>query len=81
MQINDAAPATGRDRRTRQFSDQVVRRWDDIQERVPAPVLRALVVLPWLLRRAPVPFWVPVGLMVLRRLSRRRNARRRKAAR
>ena len=76
MHADDMAPQdTGRERRIRQAADQVIRRWDDIQDRVPPPLLRLIVVLPWLLRRAPVPFWVPVGLMVLRRLARRRRRR------
>lgn len=62
--------------RIRQAADAFLRRWDDIEQKVPAPALRILVAVPWLLRRAPVPFWVPVLLMVLRRLNRRRRSRR-----
>jgi hypothetical protein len=63
------------DRRAlRRAADDVMRRFDALQERVPAPVLRFLVTLPWLLRRMPVPFWVPLVLMLLRRLRKRRQA-------
>ena len=72
---------TGRQARVRRAADQFLRRWDTMQEKVPPPVLRLIVVLPWLLRRMPVPFWVPVVLMVLRRLARRRAARKRVAPR
>jgi hypothetical protein len=64
------------DGRLRRATDQALRHWDRMRENVPAPVLRMLVMLPWLLRRMPVPFWVPVALMVVRRLARRRRYRR-----
>jgi hypothetical protein len=54
----------------------VARYWDGLQDRIPAPVLRMLVTLPWLLRRMPVPFWVPLVLMLLRRIARHRAKRR-----
>lgn len=70
-----ATPVTTKDRRgLRRASRQVLRRWDELQDRVPPPVLRLLVTLPWLLRRMPVPFWVPLVLMLLRRLRKRRRA-------
>jgi hypothetical protein len=59
----------------RRASGEVMRHWDSLQDRVPAPLLRILVTLPWLLRRMPVPFWVPLVLMLLRRLHRRRQRR------
>jgi hypothetical protein len=70
---------TSRRRDFRRAANEVVRYWDAAQERVPAPVLRILVTLPWLLRRMPVPFWVPLLLMLLRRVRRRRAARRARA--
>jgi hypothetical protein len=66
---------TDRRVRLRQAADQTLRHWDRLRERVPAPVLRLLVTLPWLMRRMPVPFWVPVALMLLRRIARRRRNR------
>jgi hypothetical protein len=30
-------------------------------------------MLPWIVRRAPVPFWVPLALMLVRRLRRRKR--------
>lgn len=65
----------GRGRDFRHAANEVLRYWDAAQERVPAPVLRLLVTLPWLLRRMPVPFWVPLALMLVRRLRRRRARR------
>ncbi|HEX4724617.1 MAG TPA: hypothetical protein VH333_19015 [Pseudonocardiaceae bacterium] len=72
--MDTRSEADGRTR-LRHATDQALRHWDRMQERVPAPVLRVLVMLPWLLRRMPVPFWVPVALMLLRRLARRRRHR------
>jgi hypothetical protein len=70
------APVDGRRGRDfRRAANEVARYWDAAQERVPAPILRLLVTLPWLLRRMPVPFWVPLVLMLLRRLRRRRAKR------
>ena len=71
----DKQSAADRRVRLRQATDQALRHWDRMQEKVPAPVLRVLVMLPWLVRRMPVPFWVPVALIVLRRLSRSRRHR------
>ena len=62
--------------RVRRATDEALRHWDRLQEKVPAPVLRILVTLPWLMRRMPVPIWVPVTLMLLRRIARRRRQRR-----
>jgi hypothetical protein len=59
----------------RHAAAEATRYWDALQEKVPAPVLRMLVMLPWLARRMPVPFWVPLTLMLLRRISRRRARR------
>jgi hypothetical protein len=70
---------TSRGRDFRRAANEVVRYFDAAQERVPAPVLRVLVMLPWLLRRMPVPFWVPLLLMLVRRVRRRRAARRARA--
>ncbi|HEX3780224.1 MAG TPA: hypothetical protein VHX38_11195 [Pseudonocardiaceae bacterium] len=64
-----------RRRALRGAAREVVRHWESLRERVPAPVLRVLVTLPWLLRRMPVPFWVPLLLMLLRRIARRRARR------
>jgi hypothetical protein len=70
------ARETSRGRRLREASAEVGRHWDRLQERVPAPVLRLLVTLPWLMRRMPVPFWVPLALMLVRRIRRRRAKQR-----
>ncbi|HEX3646879.1 MAG TPA: hypothetical protein VHV49_00550, partial [Pseudonocardiaceae bacterium] len=69
------ARETTRGRRLREASAEVGRHWDMLRDRVPAPVLRLLVTLPWVLRRMPVPFWVPLALMLLRRIRRRRARR------
>jgi hypothetical protein len=74
-----SAPEETSRRDLRKAANEVMRHWDTLQERVPAPVLRILVTLPWLLRRMPVPFWVPLLLMLLRRVRRRRAARRARA--
>jgi hypothetical protein len=76
----DTEPTTDRRVRVRRAVDEAMRHWDHLQEKVPAPLLRVLVTLPWLLRRMPVPLWVPVALMVLRRIARRRGRRREKFA-
>lgn len=68
------APA-GRRREWRRAVSELNRRWDAMQDNVPEPLLRLLVMLPWLLRRMPVPFWVPLALLLLRRWRRRRTAR------
>ncbi|HEY1571176.1 MAG TPA: hypothetical protein VGG05_07530 [Pseudonocardiaceae bacterium] len=70
------ARETIRRRRLREASTEVGRHWEMLQERVPAPVLRLLVTLPWLMRRMPVPFWVPLALMLVRRIRRRRAKQR-----
>lgn len=70
------AQRTTRGRRLREASAEVGRHWDTLQERVPAPVLRLLVTLPWVMRRMPVPFWVPLVLMLVRRIRRHRAKRR-----
>lgn len=70
------ARETTRRRRLREASAEVGRHWDMLQDRVPAPVLRLLVTLPWLMRRMPVPFWVPLALLLLRRIRRRRAKQR-----
>ncbi|HEY3748376.1 MAG TPA: hypothetical protein VGL80_04190 [Pseudonocardiaceae bacterium] len=59
----------------RHAATELARYWDTIEERVPAPVLRILVTLPWLLRRLPVPFWVPAVFMIARRIRARRRSR------
>ncbi|HVV18433.1 MAG TPA: hypothetical protein VHF06_03305 [Pseudonocardiaceae bacterium] len=64
---------TASGRRWRRTAAELGRRWDSLQDRVPAPVLRLLVMLPWIVRRAPVPFWVPLALMLVRRLRRRKR--------
>jgi hypothetical protein len=68
----------GRKRRLdlRTAAGQVAQHWDSLLERVPAPVFRVLVTLPWVLRKMPVPFWVPLVLMLLRRISKSRRKRR-----
>lgn len=71
----------GRRRDLRAAAHEVVRHWDALQERIPAPVLRMLVTLPWLLRRMPVPFWVPLVFILLRRIAKHRARRAAKAAR
>ena len=71
-----AAEEVSRRRDLRTAAHEVTRYWDGLQERIPAPVLRMLVTLPWLLRRMPVPFWVPLVLMLLRRIAKRRAKRR-----
>ena len=70
---------TSRGRDFPRAANEVVKYFDAAQERVPAPVLRVLVMLPWLVRRMPVPFWVPLLLMLVRRVARRRAARRARA--
>lgn len=70
------AQETSRGRRLRAASAEVGRHWDRLQDRVPAPVLRLLVTLPWVMRRMPVPFWVPLALMLVRRIRRHRAKRR-----
>jgi hypothetical protein len=79
MDAVETTPEPGRQARIRRAADDVLRRWDRLQQTVPRPVLRMLVALPWLLRRMPVPFWVPVVLLVLRRLARRHRAPRPRA--
>jgi hypothetical protein len=65
---------TPRQRRDlRRAANELARYWDTVEERVPAPILRILVTLPWLFRRLPVPFWVPVALMIVRRVRARRR--------
>ena len=71
-----AAAEVSRRRDLRSAAHEVARYWDGLQERIPAPVLRMLVTLPWLLRRMPVPFWVPLVLMLLRRIVKHRAKRR-----
>ncbi len=69
-------PETTRGQRLRQASAEVGRHWDTLQDKVPAPVLRLLVMLPWVMRRMPVPFWVPLALMLVRRIRRHQAKRR-----
>ena len=71
---SEPAPAgdPARNRDLRRVVGEVGRQLDAAQERVPAPVLRVLVALPWLLRRLPVPLWVTVVFALLRRRRRRR---------
>lgn len=76
-----AARNTARGRRLREAGAEVGRHWDMFQDRVPAPLLRLLVTLPWVVRRMPVPFWVPLALMLVRRIRRHRAKRRHRAAR
>ena len=65
---------TPRQRRDlRRAANELARYWDTVEERVPAPILRILVTLPWLFRRLPVPFWVPVALMIVRRVRARQR--------
>jgi hypothetical protein len=65
---------TPRQRRDlRRAANELARYWDTVEERVPAPILRILVTLPWLFRRLRVPFWVPVALMIVRRVRARRR--------
>ncbi|HEX5407220.1 MAG TPA: hypothetical protein VFX16_33510 [Pseudonocardiaceae bacterium] len=67
---------TPRQRRDlRRVATELARYWDTIEDRVPAPVLRILVTLPWLLRRLPVPFWVPAGFLIARRIRARRRSK------
>ena len=57
------------------MATELARYWDTVEERVPAPVLRILVMLPWILRRLPVPFWVPAALMIIRRVRARQRSK------
>lgn len=77
-QTEDTAQAKSRQtRQVRRVAKKLTGYWDATQEKVPAPVLRVLLTLPWLLRRMPVPPWVAVVLILLRR--HRRRARRKAA--
>lgn len=72
-----ADTAQAKRRHVRRVARKLTGYWDSTQEKVPAPVLRVLLTLPWLLRRMPVPPWVAVVLILLRR--HRRRARRKAA--
>jgi hypothetical protein len=76
-----ASPRGRRDLRT--AAQDVARHWDELSRKVPAPLLRVLVTLPWLARRMPVPFWVPLAFMLGRRVLRHyaRKSDRRRAQR
>jgi hypothetical protein len=71
--LDQRSPRQRRD--LRHVATEVARYWDTVEERVPKPVLRILVTLPWLFRRLPVPFWVPVALMVVRRIRARQRSK------
>lgn len=73
----DPTPAESPTRRRdlRRAGKEVIRHWENLQHRVPAPVLRVLVTLPWLARRMPVPFWVPLTLLLLRQIRKHRAKR------
>jgi hypothetical protein len=65
-------------RRVRRVAGKLAGYWDTTQEKVPAPLLRILLTLPWLARRMPVPPWVAIAFVLLRR--HRRRARRKAEA-
>lgn len=75
-QAGDTAQAQSR--HVHRIATKLTGYWDTTQEKVPAPILRILLTLPWLLRRVPVPPWVAIVLILVRR--HRRKVRRRAAA-